>query len=69
MRGWRGDACLVYLIKIRMFYFSTYQTSIASQMEGNKYKLLMRMSLADLDIIKGEFIYSSLVLLVLSRAK
>ncbi|XP_012550335.2 rho guanine nucleotide exchange factor 17 isoform X1 [Bombyx mori] len=32
----------------------TYQSTIASQMEGNKYKLLMRMSLADLDIIKAK---------------
>ncbi|XP_048477910.1 rho guanine nucleotide exchange factor 17 isoform X3 [Plutella xylostella] len=31
-----------------------YQTSIASQMEGNKYKLLMRISLADLEIVKAK---------------
>ncbi|CAH2054781.1 unnamed protein product, partial [Iphiclides podalirius] len=32
----------------------TYQSSIASQMEGNKYKLLMRISLADLEIVKAK---------------
>lgn len=32
----------------------TYQTSIVSQMEGNKYKLLMRISLADLEIVKAK---------------
>ncbi|XP_032522674.2 rho guanine nucleotide exchange factor 17 isoform X4 [Danaus plexippus] len=32
----------------------TYQCSIASQMEGNKYKLLMRISLGDLEIVKGK---------------
>ncbi|KAI5644836.1 rhoGEF domain-containing protein [Phthorimaea operculella] len=33
----------------------TYQcNSIASQMEGNKFKLLMRISLADLEIVKDE---------------
>lgn len=35
--------------------FRTYQTNLASQMEGNKYKLLMRISLADLEIVKGKF--------------
>ncbi|KAF9813936.1 hypothetical protein SFRURICE_008091, partial [Spodoptera frugiperda] len=32
----------------------TYQSNIASQMEGNKYKLLMRISLADLEIVKAK---------------
>ncbi|CAG4987568.1 unnamed protein product [Colias eurytheme] len=32
----------------------TYQSSIASQMEGNKYKLLMRINLADLEIVKSK---------------
>ncbi|XP_045779061.1 rho guanine nucleotide exchange factor 17 isoform X2 [Maniola jurtina] len=32
----------------------TYQSSIASQMEGNKYKLLTRISLADLEIVKAK---------------
>ncbi|KAI8437746.1 hypothetical protein MSG28_011980 [Choristoneura fumiferana] len=32
----------------------TYQSNIASQMEGNKYKMLMRISLADLDIVKAK---------------
>ncbi|KPJ13904.1 Rho guanine nucleotide exchange factor 17 [Papilio machaon] len=32
----------------------TYQSSIASQMEGNKYKLLMRIPLADLEIVKAK---------------
>lgn len=48
----------------------TYQSNIASQMEGNKYKLLMRISLADLEIVKGKcvgyntynYIYDSLYL-------
>ncbi|XP_059046905.1 rho guanine nucleotide exchange factor 17-like [Achroia grisella] len=32
----------------------TYQTNIVSQMEGNKYKLLMRISLADLEIVTAK---------------
>ncbi|XP_063622647.1 rho guanine nucleotide exchange factor 17 isoform X2 [Cydia splendana] len=32
----------------------TYQSNIASQMEGNKYKLLMRIPLADLEIVKAK---------------
>ncbi|GBP22089.1 Rho guanine nucleotide exchange factor 17 [Eumeta japonica] len=32
----------------------TYQSCIASVMEGNKYKLLMKISLADLEIVKAK---------------
>ncbi|XP_013195748.2 rho guanine nucleotide exchange factor 17 isoform X2 [Amyelois transitella] len=32
----------------------TYQSNIASQMEGNKYKLLMRIPLSDLEIVKAK---------------
>ncbi|XP_053615375.1 rho guanine nucleotide exchange factor 17 isoform X2 [Plodia interpunctella] len=53
-----SDTLLVTSVKRRTATIKkpivTYQSSIASQMEGNKYKLLMRIPLADLEIVKAK---------------